>query len=1038
MDSERWKQLDSLLHAALQRAREERDAFLWEACGDNSPLEREARSLLALEDEAGEFLEQPVVELAAQVAVREQMDDREDTDVLPTGAVLSHYRIMGKIGGGGMGVVYQAEDLELGRSVALKFLPHALARDPRAIERFRREARAASALNHPNICTIYEIEQNDELTFIVMEFLDGTTLKHRILARALPLDTLLPLAVEIADGLDAAHSAGIIHRDIKPTNLFVTSRGAAKILDFGLAKVGWVDDPSGIDVTARAVPAVEDELTATGDVLGTVSHMSPEQIRGERLDRRTDLFSFGVVLYEMATGKLPFGELQPVGSRRERETQGNVFDSILNRTPVSPVRLNRDLPVELERVIAKCLEKDRELRYQNASEIRTDLQSLRRGFDAANSMPRVQSPARSRYVKAVAGISSAVAAVCAAGYLTLNRPPQPIGKIPLVVAEFKSDTGNAPFGGSLRQTLLVHLKQPPFEVISDGTVRRTLSFMRRPSDARLTSDTAREICDRTGSAALVEGSLDSFGNRYVLGLSATNCGNDQVILADEVQAERKEDVSTALSQIAARLGALARKSPEAFRPPSTPLVEATTSSLEALKAYSAGRAAISTKSPRAALELFKRAVSLDPQFAVAHGFAGLMYSSIDDEALAKEEIVSGWNLRDNAVALERYFMDFIYQREVLGNLEKARQTCDLWIQSYPRDVLAHGFLAGQVTSGVGKFRRSEEEGKKTIELDPDNAYGYHNLANSYILRNRPAEAEAVLQRAYQRKLNIHEFAGLEHQVAFLKGDKQGIERAAAVGEEKLSAENWIYDMSGDFSAYYGHLGEARKSWRRAVELAEGTGHPDQAAQHYAGIAVREFLFGNLSEARRAATAALALASKDRDAEAGTALALALLGDRRAETLVNDLDRRFPESTYVQFAHLPFLRAQLALTRHDSARAIEILQPAASYELGWQGPRTGGFCGSLYVIYMRGQAYLAARRGAEAAAEFQKIIDHLGVVSNDPTIVVAARLQLARALTISGDRAKAKTAYQDFLTFWKDADHDIPTLLQAKAEMRRLH
>jgi eukaryotic-like serine/threonine-protein kinase len=373
---------------------------------------------------------------------------------------------------------------------------------------------------------------------------------------------------------------------------------------------------------------------------------------------------------------------------------------------------------------------------------------------------------------------------------------------------------------------------------------------------------------------------------------------------------------------------------------------------------------------------------------------------------------------------------------VLGNLEKGRQTCDLWAQAYPRDTFPHSFLAGQLLQSAGKFERSEEEGKKTIELDPDNAYGYHNLANSFVLRNLPAEAEAVLARASGRKLDIHEFAGLRHEIAFLKGDRQEMDRAAAAGEDKLSAENWIYDMAGDFSAYYGHLEQARKAWRRAVEMAEATGHPDQAAQHEAGIAVREFLLGNSAEARRSMTAAFARASKDRDAETGTALAMAFLEDPRAQTLVNDLDRRFPEGTLVQFSHLPFLRAQLALNGHDPALAIEILQPAEPYELGWQGASTAGFTGSLFAIYVRGLAYLRARRGTEAAAEFQKIIDHVGVVSNDPTIVAVARLQLARSLLLV-DRSKAKSAYAEFLRFWKDADQNIPILKQAKAEYSRL-
>jgi len=860
-----------------------------------------------------------------------------------------------------------------------------------------------------------------------MEFLDGTTLKHRIRGRPLPMDTLLPLAVEIADGLDAAHSAGITHRDIKPANLFVTARGHAKILDFGLAKVGFVDHPSASNLTALPARTIEVQLTGTGNVLGTVSHMSPEQIRGEQLDPRTDLFSFGVVLYEMATGKLPF----------EGATQEVVFDSILGQAPIAPCQRNPSVPPELERIIGKCLQKDRELRYQHASEIRLDLQALHRSLEVVSSKAAVPFLVRTRHRKTVAAIVLAGATVSGAGYFVFDHAHEPVAKIPLVLAELKNNTGDAAFSGTLRQDLLAQLEQRPFEVISDGTIRRTLSFMRQAADTRLTAGIAREVCERTGSAAVLEPSVDSLGARYMLGLSARKCGTDQVLFADQVHAERKEDVADALGRMAGRFRAFAGQSPDALRPASPPLLEATTSSLEALRAYSAGYAATSTKSPRAALELFKRAVSLDPQFAMAHSFLGSTYASLGETNLAEQEVAKGWKLRDNAGDRERYFIDSNYERTVLGNLEKARQTCDLWSLRYPSDVLPHSYLAGQVLQSVGKFDRSGEEGKKSIELDPDFAYGYHNLANSYILRNRPRDAEAVLKRAYERKLDLHEFAGLRLQIAFLKGDQQEMERAAATGEEKLSAESWIYDMSGDFSAYYGHLGQARKAWRRAVDMAQETGHPDQAAQHVAGMAVREFLFGNRDEGRQAVTAALELASKDRDAETGTALALALLEDPRAEAMVNDLDRRFPESTVVQLAHLPFLRAQLALNRRDPTRAIEILQAAAPYELGWQCPSTEGFCGSFYPIYMRGQAYLALHRGAEAAAEFQKIIDHIGVVSNDPTIVVAARLQLARALKLSGDRGRAKSAYESFLNSWKNADPEIPILQQAKAEYARL-
>jgi serine/threonine protein kinase/tetratricopeptide (TPR) repeat protein len=1027
MNSEQWKQVNKLLHDALEQLPEERDTFIRKACAGNEGLEREARSLLKLEQRAEDFLETPAIEMAALAAVRQGPHSGEEADPFPAGVTVSHYRVVGKIGGGGMGVVYKAEDLELGRFVALKFLPDSLAGNPNAIERFRREARAASSLNHPNICTIYEIERHDDRSFIVMEFLDGTTLKQRIQRRALSIDELRPLAMDITEGLDAAHSLGITHRDIKPANIFITSREHAKILDFGLAQIGATEYPAGAEAVTSSIAGRGEQLTTLGNVMGTLSHMSPEQIRNERLDTRTDLFSFGVVLYEMATGRLPF----------EDTTQDALFDSILHRTPKAPSQWDPTVPAELDGIISKCLEKDRTLRYQQASEIRSAFEALHRNFDAVKSRPEALAPIKNVGLRRVSVVSFVMAAISGAVYLNFHHAHQPVAKIPLVLAENSNNSADTVLGRVLQKTLRVKLEQPPFELISPETITRTLSFMRQPTDAWLNTRIASEVCERTGSSAVVELSVDSLGTKVVLSLRAQKCETERVLFAEQAEVERREDVADALNRMVGRLRTLATASPDAFKTTSPPLFEATTSSLEALKSYSAGRSAISTKGPRAALELFKRAVSLDQQFAIAHTFAGVTYSSLADAAPAEEEMVNGWKLRDNAGDQERYLIDFNYQSRVLGNLERARQTCELWVRTYPRDVMPHSFLAGQVLQGVGKFERSEQEGKRSIELDPDNAYGYHNLANSYVLRNLPAEAEVVLNRAADRKLNIHEFAALRYEIAFLKGDTQEMEHAAALGEEELSAESWIYDMSGNFSAYYGHLGQARQKWQRAVEMAKATGHPEQVSQHWAGIAVREYLLGNSAQARRVVTAVAGRASKNRDAQTGVALAMAFLQDPHVEALLRDLDQRFPESTIAQFGHLPFLRAQLALNRRDPARAIEILQAAVPYELGWQCASTEGFCGSLYTIYIRGQAYLAAHRCAEAAAEYRKIIAHIGVVSNDPTVVVAAHLQLARALALSGDRDKAKSAYEDFLKLWKDADPDIPILQQAKAEHEKL-
>ena len=1035
---EQWQEIDELFHAVLTCEAGHRKEFLAAVCGNNESLRLEVESLISFHEESDSFIETPG-DVAAEML---------GTTFTP-GQQIDNYRIIRQLGAGGMGEVYLAVDTKLGRKVALKLLPEVFTKDADRVRRFEQEARAVSALNHPNILTIHEINE-DGWHFIATEYVDGQTLRERLQAGPLATNEALNISEQIASALTAAHSEGIIHRDIKPENIMLRHDGIVKVLDFGLAKL-VEDRVAAPDEPTRSL------LNTSGSVLmGTTHYMSPEQTRGLKIDARTDIFSLGAVLYEMITGEKAF----------KGETSSDVIASVLtSRTPPLS-QFASDVPLELEHLVRKALKKDRGKRYSTASDMLLDLRRLKQKRELMFELERTTSPDLRRSVvspiQAVPTVAERISptaersasqrwttesvvsqikrhrlsaalvigilvlgAIAAGSFYSRHTPPLS-NKDTILIAEFVNTTGDPIFDGTLKQALSVQLAQSPFlNIFPEERIREALGYMDKPPDERLTRQIAREICQRQGIKAMLVGNIASLGSHYVITIEAITQSGES-IAREQSQAESKEQVLASLGAVTSRLRQKLGESLSSIQNYDVPIEQATTSSLEALKAFTMGNEERGKGRERQSLVFYERAVELDPNFAMAHARIGVFYGNQAEREFASQHIKKAYELRDRISERERLYISEKYQSYVVGDLLRTVEILEAWTRQYPNDYVPHNNLAMNYLF-LSRYEESIKEAQEAIRLRPNYPIPRGNLIVAYLAVGRYDEAAQVnneLAANNPEALSIH---FNKYLFAFLRGDRETMNAEILWSRGKADEASFL-SIAALTSFYFGQLAKGAEETRRAVELFNAQHQKESAAQTLLSMTGAYTLFGKCGAVGPNVKRALEF-SRAKSVLLRAALTLGECNElSQAQSLLEEAIKKAPQDTVTVLLAGHVIRAMIETQRGNHDEAIRLLESTRPYDFGTLVGADNN--------YARGQVHLKSKRVAEAAAEFQTIIGRRGADIYNPKRPLSY-LGLARAAALSGDTARSRKAYQDFLALWKDADQNLPVLIEAKKEYERL-